>query len=134
MPNPSSDKPAAPALDSRGLPVGYNLREDWEVTPRQTRDMLERKGDVVLLDCRRPDEWQTVRIEGARLAPLNELPARLDDLDELRDKDVIVYCHHGVRSLRAAAFLRSQGFTSVKSMAGGIDLWAIDVAPGMRRY
>ena len=91
----------------------------------------------LLLDCRRPEEFQAARIEGAVLIPLQELERRADELegDEGgKDRPIIVHCHHGQRSLRAAAMLRAMGFANVKSMAGGIDLWSQDVDRGVARY
>ncbi|HEU4587579.1 MAG TPA: molybdopterin-synthase adenylyltransferase MoeB [Gemmatimonadales bacterium] len=86
----------------------------------------------LLLDVREPWEWDLVRIDGAVSVPLGELPARMHELD--RHADVITICHHGMRSLHARALLLANGFESVRSLAGGIDRWARDVAPGMVRY
>lgn len=126
--------PPPPPLDARGLPVGYNFRPEAEVTPREVKQMLDRGEDFALIDCRTPGEYQVARIEGATLVPIQEVGARLGELEPLKDKRVVIHCHHGVRSLRMTMFLQSQGFADVKSMAGGIDLWAIDVEPGMKRY
>lgn len=117
-----------------GLPRGYNYRPDWEVTPRQVRDRLHAGEDLVLLDCRTPDEYALCKIEGAQLVPLQMLNQYVDQLEELRDRSVVVHCHHGGRSLQMTAVLRQQGFADVKSMAGGIDVWAQDIEPGMTRY
>lgn len=136
----ASTPPPPPApLDDRGLPLGWNFRPDWEVTPRQTRDLLaapevERP---LLLDCREPDEFDFARIEGGVLVPLGQVEQRADDIELAagdRSRPIIVYCHHGRRSLRAATTLRALGFTDVKSMAGGIDVWSVDIDPAVRRY
>jgi rhodanese-related sulfurtransferase len=134
-----STPPPPPPLDARGLPVGYPFKPDWEVTPRDTRSAM-RAGEAdrpVLLDCRRPDEWDRARIEGAVLIPMADVERRADELetdDGRRDRPIIVHCHHGARSLRVAATLRALGFTDVRSMAGGIDLWSIDIDPRVPRY
>lgn len=87
-----------------------------------------------LIDCREEDEWQICRLEGAELAPLSrfgeEAKARFTELDER----IIVYCHHGMRSLRAASWLRDCGFANAQSMRGGIAAWADQVDPEMPRY
>ena len=88
----------------------------------------------LLLDCREPDEHGIARIEGATLIPMGEIPGRLDGLDPHRDGPLVVHCHHGVRSLRVARFLRTQGFTQARSMAGGIDAWSLQVDPTVPRY
>jgi sulfur-carrier protein adenylyltransferase/sulfurtransferase len=86
----------------------------------------------VLLDVREPFEFEMARIEGANLIPLGELPARCQELD--REKEIFVFCHSGVRSARAAEFLRSAGFARVTNVAGGIDAWSEEIDPGVPRY
>ena len=89
---------------------------------------------MLLLDCRTPEEHATARIEGARLLPMQELAARVAELEAWRGKPIIVHCHHGVRSLRVTHWLREQGFTLAQSMRGGIDAWSTDVDPTVPRY
>ena len=128
------DQPAQFELDDRGLPVNYRFMEGWELTPRQVRAALDAGDELVLLDCRTPAEHQLVHLPGSVLIPIQEAPQRLNELQSLADRKVVVYCHHGVRSLRMTSFLRQQGWTNVHSMAGGIDLWAVDIEPGMTGY
>lgn len=90
------------------------------------------RGPVALVDVREPWEFEKCRIEGARLVPLAQLPARLSELDPGRP--TVVICHHGVRSLRAAAYLEHCGFGDVVNLSGGIDAWARTVEPGMAVY
>jgi rhodanese-related sulfurtransferase len=129
--------PAAPALDSRGLPIGYPYKPEFELTPREVKAALDRREPaLVLIDCRTQEEWDTARIAGAELIPLDQIMARVDDIRDLAEHEgavVAVHCHHGVRSLRAALALRQLGINA-KSMAGGIDLWSIDIDPAIRRY
>jgi rhodanese-related sulfurtransferase len=124
----------APQLDDRGLPQGYRFNPDIEVTPRQVKAMRDAGEDCVLIDCRTPGEFELVRIEGATLVPLQEAAARVEELRPLAARKLIVHCHHGARSLQMTHFLRRAGFADVYSMAGGIDLWALDIDPGMARY
>jgi rhodanese-related sulfurtransferase len=88
----------------------------------------------LLLDCRKQDEWDHVHIAGATLVPMSEIAGRLGELQEHRGGEVVVYCHHGGRSLRVARFLREQGFAKAQSMAGGIDAWAEIIDPSLPRY
>ena len=136
MPKPVSP---APPLDARGLPVGYPFKPDWEITPRETKRLHEQAAatEFVLLDCRRPEEWQATRIEGATHIPMAEIERRAEELeadDGSRSRPIVVHCHHGMRSLKVTAALRAMGFTNVRSMAGGIELWSVDVDPGVARY
>lgn len=124
----------APTLNPQGLPEGYALRPEWEVSPREVKAMRERGDNFLLLDCRTPGEFQVARIEGSKLVPLQQIAQHLPELDEHLNHKIIVTCHHGVRSLQMASILRQQGFKDVKSMAGGIDLWSLDIDPKVPRY
>lgn len=131
--------PAIPPLDARGLPLGYPFKPDWEITPRETqRQRATAPADsFILLDCRRPEEWQATRIPGSRHIPMGEIERRADELesdDGSRNTPIVVHCHHGVRSLKVTAALRAMGFRNARSMAGGIDLWSIDIDPSVARY
>jgi rhodanese-related sulfurtransferase len=127
-----------PTLGPDGLPVGSQLRPGWEVSPRSTRDLMAQpSGRPLLLDCRRPEEFAVARIDGAVPVPMNEIDARVDELEDehgSRERPIIVHCHHGVRSMRVAAHLRALGFPNVHSMFGGIDLWSVDIDPKVPRY
>lgn len=89
-------------------------------------------GKVELLDVREPWEFDVCRLEGSRLIPLSQLPSRTGELDPVCT--TVVICHHGVRSLRAAAFLEHLGFGDVVNLSGGIDAWARTVDGGMAVY
>ncbi len=93
--------------------------------------LKESGAPLTLLDCREPAEWAIVHLPGAVLMPLGELPELLDGLP--RDKEVIVYCHHGIRSRYAAHHLREAGFKA-RSLAGGIDRYARTVDPTLPLY
>lgn len=111
------------------------INAEWEVSVQQTRQMLDAGDGLVLLDVRNPDEHATCRIRGAVLVPLPDLANRLDELRDLvAGKTVVAHCHHGGRSLKAAAMLREAGLGQVKSMAGGIDAWSREIDPSVPRY
>lgn len=133
---PSQNTPAS-APDLRGLPAGYPFKPDWEVTPRQVHGMLANRTPFILLDCRRPEEHEFNRIAGDVFIPMSEVERRADELEDEeggRETPVVVYCHHGHRSLRVAAALRALGFSDVKSMAGGIEAWSVGVDSAVPRY
>jgi rhodanese-related sulfurtransferase len=106
-----------------------------EIAPRELADRLRQPDGErpVVLDVRNPGEVRLASIPGSAYVPMHELPSRLDDLEGLRGRPIVVICHSGVRSWHAAAFLESVGF-SASSLAGGIDRWAVDVDPRMPRY
>jgi rhodanese-related sulfurtransferase len=96
---------------------------DYEITPEAVKLAADHKESLVLLDVREPWEYETARIDGATLIPMGEIPSRAhQELDP--EAHIIVYCHHGVRSMNVTAWLRQQGFEKTQSMAGGIDAWS----------
>jgi adenylyltransferase/sulfurtransferase len=135
------DKAAAGPISGRGfffavrhLRGGPSL-EPIEVESLDVRELAAAGGDDwLLLDCRTPEEHATARIAGALLIPMQDLPVRVAEIEALRDKPVIVHCHHGVRSLRVTHWLRERGFPAVTSMQGGIDAWSTDVDPNVPKY
>lgn len=86
----------------------------------------------LLLDVREPWEVEHCAMEGIHPVPMGEIPGRAHELDA--EREVVCICHHGVRSQRVAMFLAQQGFEKVYNLSGGIDAWAVRVAPGMPRY
>jgi rhodanese-related sulfurtransferase len=103
-----------------------------EITPREMKALLTRGEKFLLVDVRERWEYDTSRIEGATLIPLREIPANLPRLEDAGE--IVLLCHHGMRSLDAAAWLRSQGVAGARSVAGGIDRWAVEVDPAVPRY
>lgn len=106
--------------------------DDLQITPKEVNERLEHGEKLVLVDVREQWEYDVCRIAGAKLVPLKTLPANLAALDEAGE--VICYCHHGIRSLDAAAWLRGQGIAGAKSMAGGIERWSCEVDASVPRY
>jgi len=105
---------------------------DLEITPRDVKQRLDRGASFLLVDVREPCEHDLCRIAGAKLVPLGTLPSNLA-LFEQAD-DIVVYCHHGRRSLDAVAWLHSQGVMGARSMAGGIERWSTEIDSAVPRY
>ena len=96
---------------------------DYEITPEEVKARLDRNDSFTLLDVREPWEFQAAHIEGAKLMPMGDVPSRAhQELDP--DEEVVVLCHHGVRSMNVTVWLRQQGFERAQSMRGGIDAWS----------
>lgn len=104
-----------------------------EISPQALAAKLSARENFVLLDVRTPREHAFVSLPDSRLIPLQALEARLAELAPFSEKEFVVYCHHGVRSLDAVHFLGAHGF-SAKSLAGGIEAYAATVDPGLPRY
>jgi rhodanese-related sulfurtransferase len=105
-----------------------------EIVPAALHQLLTGTGPrPVLLDVRTPEENARVALPDSLLIPLQEFAQRLPELEALRGRPVVVYCHSGVRSFHAAAFLGTRGIEA-SSLAGGIERYAVDVDPSLPRY
>ncbi len=102
------------------------------MSPRDLKARLDRHESLVLLDVREDWEAALCRLEHAIRIPIGEIEHRADELDP--SEETIVCCHHGVRSAAVAEFLRRLGFARVHNLDGGLEAWARDVDPDMRRY
>lgn len=107
------------------------MPESASVTPLELNEEIKAGKKILLLDVREPHEYEIAHIEGSKLIPLGELPARVKDLDS--SEEIVCYCHMGGRSAQATDFLRGIGY-KVRNLEGGIDAWAVDVEPDMNRY
>ncbi|MGH9482090.1 MAG: rhodanese-like domain-containing protein [Terriglobales bacterium] len=87
-----------------------------------------------LLDVREDWEFEQAHLEGAEHIPLAQIPIHLDAFLQTPEAEIICYCHTGRRSRTAAEWLRRAGFPRARSLAGGIDRWALDVDPSLPRY
>ena len=103
-----------------------------EITPRDLKARIDRNESPLLLDVRQDWETKLCRLPNAVHIPIEEIELRVEELNA--DEPIVVYCHQGVRSAAVAEYLRSLGFKDVQNLAGGVDLWARTVDPGMRRY
>ena len=92
----------------------------------------ENRPKPLLLDVREPGEIALCCIDGSFVVPMHTVPLRCDEIDPARD--VVVICHHGGRSMQVATFLERKGYASVFNLEGGVEAWACQVDPGMRRY
>ncbi|MEN8260149.1 MAG: rhodanese-like domain-containing protein [Pseudomonadota bacterium] len=104
-----------------------------DIHPQElNRRLAEGSEKPLLLDVREPFEYSICHIDNSLHIPLNQVPLKLHQLESTRE--IVVICHHGIRSRQVGHFLVRQGFEKVTNLAGGIDAWAIDVEPAMPRY
>jgi adenylyltransferase/sulfurtransferase len=103
-----------------------------EIAPHDLKARIDRNDRPVLVDVREDWETKLCRLENAVHIPIEELELRAEELNPA--DDIVVYCHHGVRSAAGADYLRRLGFTRVRNLSGGLDAWARSVEPTMRRY
>ncbi|HEX5430795.1 MAG TPA: rhodanese-like domain-containing protein [Bryobacteraceae bacterium] len=106
-----------------------------EISPQEVKRRMDAGEKLALLDVREPPEYALAHIADAALVPMRNVPAELQALEARADEaELIVYCHHGVRSLNVVNWLREQGVDACQSMAGGIDAWSLAVDPSVPRY
>ena len=104
------------------------------MTPQELSEKLRAPSPPRLLDVRQPDEHALVSLPNSTLIPLAELLLRAAEIEDWKNEEVVVYCHHGIRSGHAIAQLRTLGFTSLHNLSGGIDRWTTEVDPSLPRY
>lgn len=95
---------------------------------------MQQGEDLVLVDCRTAQEREIASIRGSIHVPFQEIASHLNELREHEERLIVVHCHQGGRSLRMTALLRREGFERVRSLAGGIHLWSIDIDPSVPTY
>ncbi len=106
-----------------------------EVSVQEVKRRLDAGEKLHLIDVREPHEFALARLEKAELIPMRAVPGELQTLEARADDGtLIVYCHHGVRSLHVVNWLREQGLEACQSMTGGIDVWSLTVDPAVPRY
>ncbi len=111
------------------------LKLPLEVSPAEVKHRLNAGARMFLIDVREPHEHQQANIVGSELMPMRTVPANLQLIEaKAEEGDVVVFCHHGMRSLQVVNWLREQGVESCQSMAGGIDRWSLEVDPNVPRY
>jgi len=105
-----------------------------QIRPEVLADKLRAEEPVYLIDVRQPWEHDYCALPDSVLIPLDELPSRLDEVQPPAGATVVVYCHHGIRSLSGAAILEQAGLSPAYSLAGGIEGWSLLIDPTVPRY
>jgi rhodanese-related sulfurtransferase len=102
------------------------------MTAPELKALIDGDAPLFLLDVREEIEYNHAHIEKSVLIPLNQVPNRLPEI--ANDLDVVVICHHGIRSMQAATFLTQVGFKNVSNLIGGIDAWSVECDSSVPRY
>jgi len=121
---------------SEHFPLLPDAETTLEISPRAVAEWYQLPADKRprLIDCREDDELSICQIAGNEWIPLGAFPHMIEKLTADTDRGVVVYCHHGMRSQRAAAFLRAHGVENAFSMSGGIDMWSDIIDPTIPTY
>lgn len=108
------------------------MAELVEITPEQLHARIARGDKPIVLDVREPGEIEIAAFPGAVHIPMNDIPSRIGELAP--EDEIIVVCHHGMRSAHVAMYLASNGFARVLNLSGGINAWSETVDPSVPRY
>ena len=107
---------------------------DLQMSAEKLAELLKGEKPPHLLDVRQPEEHETAVLPNSKLIPLGQLAFRAKEIEDWKEEDVVVYCHHGVRSLMAIGALRTMGFKKLHNLSGGIDAWSLKVDATVPRY
>jgi len=108
------------------------MAEAGEIDPRTLKDRLARGEKLVVVDVREREEIAIASFPGALHIPMGDIPSRISELDP--DSEIVVVCHHGLRSGQVAGYLAGMDFARVLNLSGGIDAWSIEADPSVPRY
>jgi rhodanese-related sulfurtransferase len=112
-----------------------HMPSPYEIMPQDAQQRLSDRNKCTLIDVREPAELALARIEGAESIPMDSIPGELQKLEGMADfGDLLILCHHGVRSLQVVLWLRAHGIENCYSVAGGMDRWSCEVDPSAPRY
>ena len=100
----------------------------------QLKEKMDKKEDFVLLDVREPYEYEIARIPGSHLIPVGQLEARLAELEQFKNKEIVTHCKSGGRSAKAVELLKKSGFPKVWNVTGGINEWSNKIDPSVPKY
>jgi rhodanese-related sulfurtransferase len=102
-----------------------------QISASELKAKLQDK-ELLLLDVRESNEFDYAHIADCLSIPLNQIPARLSELD--MEREIVLICHHGMRSMQAANFLSQVGFNKLSNLVGGIDAWSLECDSSVARY
>lgn len=105
-----------------------------QLSPREVARHMANDHPIHLVDVRQLWEHEIAALANSILIPLPELAGRTHELNLPKEELIVVYCHHGIRSLSGARILQQASFTNVVSLSGGIDAWSAEVDPTLERY
>lgn len=105
-----------------------------EITPQEVQQKMDAGENLILLDVREPQEVEICCLEGAKHIPMGDIHERYKEVSDDPNAEIIVYCHHGSRSMQVMHQLWGLGFQNAKNLSGGIHAWSLDVDPSVPRY
>ncbi|MCC6573533.1 MAG: molybdopterin-synthase adenylyltransferase MoeB [Planctomycetes bacterium] len=126
---PSANEEAQKARKAAMQPA----RSD-EITPRELKERMDSGDKPFLVDVRNANELDICKLDYDAWIPMPQFGDRWNELEKLRDKEVVIYCRSGARSGNITAFLKQQGFKNPRNLVGGVLRWSSDIDPSMPKY
>ncbi|MDB6033729.1 MAG: sulfurtransferase [Verrucomicrobiales bacterium] len=105
-----------------------------EILPQELAARINSSDVPKLLDVREPEEHELAALPNSKLIPLGQLSVRASEISSWKSDEIVVYCHHGIRSRHAIQFLQQLGFERLLNLSGGIDQWSVQIDPTVPRY
>lgn len=128
-------KKTTPTLEEDSRPeYEEQAYESSDLSPTEVKKKLDDASPIILVDVREPQEIEICSIDGAKHIPMGEIHERYKEISDNPEAEIIVFCHHGGRSMQVMHQLWGLGYQNCKNMAGGIHAWSLDVDPGVPRY
>jgi rhodanese-related sulfurtransferase len=128
----NSDLPVEQVIET--ILSGHEAELKMQIEPEElSRKVREESAcPIAVIDVRGREEWDAVHLDGSQFLTQELMQEMLTSWP--KEREIVFVCHHGVRSLDAAAFFAGHGFTEAKSLAGGIDAWSVRIDPSLPRY
>ncbi len=121
-----------PQPTEAAAPLQETKVNEGEIDVVELKQKIDRGDNFVLIDVREPHEYKICNIPGAKLIPLGEFPQHVGEFNP--EDDIVIHCRSGMRSAKACAVLRQNGFQHVRNVVGGILAWADKVDPSVPKY
>jgi rhodanese-related sulfurtransferase len=128
----NNDLPVEQVIDT--ILSAHEAEQKMQIEPEELSRKLkeESEGSIALIDVRSREEWDAVHLNESQFLTQELMQEILTSWP--KEREIVFICHHGIRSLDAAAFFAGHGFTEAKSLAGGIDAWSMRIDPSLPRY
>ncbi len=109
-------------------------RDSYYISPIEVKEKLDQGESIVLLDIREDQEVEITSLNGALHIPMEDISIRYKEISDDPNAEIVVFCHHGIRSEMVMHQLWGLGYQNAKNMLGGIDAWSVEIDPKVPRY
>lgn len=111
------------------IPIFQPITLCMDITVQELKERIDKGESPLMIDVRESFEWDQQHLPGVKMISLGSLPHQLDEIADLKDREIVVICRSGGRSGNAAAYLRQNGFQHVRNLTGGLLAWKAKIDP-----